>query len=163
MINMIITWRAIPLLGIYNDSSPYNLAILHGKVAPNTSSCMQICASIFGLFTNQFLGVDCNLWQSMTLDSHVNRICKCAWFRLHQICRIKEYLTTYQLKVAIHAYVTSVLDQNNCLLKGLPKTSLHKLTQVQHAAAREIVGTKKHDHITHQLKHLHCYLFQNWL
>jgi hypothetical protein len=93
--------------------------------------------------------------KNMTLDAHVNKLCKCAWFRLHQICKIKKYLTTDQLKSAIHAYVTSILDQNNCLLKGLPKTSLHKLTRVQHAAARAIVGAKKHDHISQHLKDLH--------
>lgn len=93
--------------------------------------------------------------QNMSLEVQVNKTCKSAWIKLYQICKIKKFLTTDQLKAAIHAYVIAVIDQNNSLLKGLPKSLLLKLTRVQHAAARAIVGIRKHDHITHHMKELH--------
>ena len=68
---------------------------------------------------------------------------------------MKKYITSDQLKTVVHAYVTSILDQNNSLLKGQPKTALQKLTRIQNAAARAITGVKKHDHITCHLRDLH--------
>ena len=62
--------------------------------------------------------------QNMSLEKQLNNTCKSAWYKLYQPCQIRKYLTTDQLKAAVHAYVTSILDQNNSLLKGLPKTIL---------------------------------------
>ena len=82
-------------------------------------------------------------------------MCRNAWFYLHQIGRIKKYLTGEQVKSVIHAHVTSRLDQNNSLLLGLQKQKLTKLQHVQNAAARLISGTKLRDHISPVLRQLH--------
>ena len=55
----------------------------------------------------------------------------------------------------IHTYVTSRLDNGNCLLYGISDHLLTKLQRVQNAAARLITKTKKHDHITAVLIDLH--------
>ena len=56
----------------------------------------------------------------------------------------------------IHIYVTSRLDNGNCLLDGISDHLLTKLQRVQNAAARLITKkTKKHDHITAVLIDLH--------
>ena len=55
----------------------------------------------------------------------------------------------------IHSYVTSRLDNGNCLLYGISDHLLTKLQRVQNAAARLITKTKKHDHITAVLIDLH--------
>ena len=54
----------------------------------------------------------------------------------------------------ILTYVTSRLDNGNCLLYGI-SDHLTKLQRVQNAAARLITKTKKHDHITAVLIDLH--------
>ena len=55
----------------------------------------------------------------------------------------------------IHTYVTSRLDNGNCLLYGISDHLLTKLQRVQNAAARLITKTKKHDLITALLIDLH--------
>ena len=55
----------------------------------------------------------------------------------------------------IHTYVTSRLDNGNCLLYGISDQLLTKLQRVQNAAARLITKTKKQDHVTAVLIDLH--------
>ena len=95
--------------------------------------------------------LDCN----MNLARQLSSTCKSAWFHLHQISKIRRYLTTEQAKSVIHAYVTSRLDQNNSLLIGLPKNHIKCLQNVQNASAKLIMGGKKHDHVTPILRDLH--------
>ena len=75
-------------------------------------------------------------------------ICKCAWYHLFQISKIKHFLTIEQTKSLIHAYIISRIDQNNSLLVGLRKKSLKHLQHVQNASAKLIVRAKKCDHVT---------------
>ena len=91
----------------------------------------------------------------MKLENQIRKTCRSAWFSLYQISKLRRYLSTDQAKSAVHAYITSKLDQNNSLLSGLPKCHIQKLSRVQHAAARMLVGAKKHDEITPILMSLH--------
>lgn len=91
----------------------------------------------------------------MKFKIHLSAICKSAWHHLFQISKIRSLLTTDQAKSVIHAYVTSRIDQNNSLLLGLPKSSLKRLQYIQNAAAKLIVGARKHDHVTSILIDLH--------
>ena len=91
----------------------------------------------------------------LTMESQVAAICKSSWFHLHQISKIKEYLTRDQLQTVIQAYVISRLDQNNSLLAGIPDYMIRKLQMVQNACARLINGIRKYDHITPSLMQLH--------
>ena len=92
---------------------------------------------------------------ALKLDKQVAQMCRIAWFHLHQISKIKLYLTEDQLKTVIHAYVISRLDQYNSLLLGLPKHLTNKLQLVQNAAARLILGGSRRDHVTPLLVKLH--------
>ena len=58
-------------------------------------------------------------------------------------------------EIMIHSYVTSRLDNGNCLLYGISDHLLTKLQRVQNAAARLITKTRKHEHITAVLIGLH--------
>ena len=89
------------------------------------------------------------------MDKQLAAICKSAWYNLHQVGKIRKYLTEDQAKSVVHAYVTCRLDQNNALLAGLPKLKLSKLQLIQNASARIIKGLKKHEHITPSLCQLH--------
>ena len=95
--------------------------------------------------------LDCNL----TMDKQVAATCRSAWYALHQVSKIRKYLTTDQAKTVVHSYVTSRLDQNNCLLAGLPQKAIRKLQTIQNAAARLIMHVKKHEHISPTLIQLH--------
>ena len=92
---------------------------------------------------------------NLTMQPHINTICKSAWFHLRNLFQIRKYLTKSAAETLVHAFVTSRLDNGNSLLFGLPKSTLNQLQLVQNAAARLLSGKKKHDHITPVLKSLH--------
>ena len=92
---------------------------------------------------------------SLSMDSHINQVCKTAFYHIHNIRRISKYLSQHSLKTLVHAFVTSRLDYCNSLLYGLPKYHISKLQRVQNAPARLVTNTKKYDHITPVLFNLH--------
>ena len=91
----------------------------------------------------------------LKMEQQVSQTCKSAWHRLHQIGKIRPYLSAEETKSVIHAYVTSKLDQNNSLLLGIPDTQTSRMQKVQNAAAKMIFRKKKYDHVTPLLKDLH--------
>ena len=78
-----------------------------------------------------------------------------VFFYLHNIRRIKRYLSRDSLLTLVHAFITSRLDYCNALLYGLPKEQIAKLQRVQNAAARLIMDIGKYSHITPALYELH--------
>jgi hypothetical protein len=92
---------------------------------------------------------------SMTMETHVNTICRSAYFHLRNLGRIRKYLTREATETLIHAFITSKLDFMNALLVGLPQKLLHKLQKVQNVAARIITFHKPYDSITPVLRELH--------
>jgi len=92
---------------------------------------------------------------NMKMEKQVTSTCRSAWFQLHQVGKIRNYLSGDQTKSIIHALVTSKLDQNNSLLVGIPETLSSKLQKVQNAAAKIVFRAKKYDHVTNLLRQLH--------
>jgi hypothetical protein len=91
----------------------------------------------------------------MNLEKHVNKVCRAAYMQIRKIGKIRKYLSKRETESLVHAFITSRLDQLNCLLYGLPLRLLNKLQRVQNMAARIITKTKPTDHITPVLKSLH--------
>ena len=92
---------------------------------------------------------------NFTLSSHINDLCKKAFFFINSIGRIRKYLPPDPLKGLVNALVISHLDYCNSLLYGLPSYELSKLQRVQNTAARLIVGARRSDHMTPILRDLH--------
>ena len=92
---------------------------------------------------------------TMSMYTHVNSVCKAAFYHLRNIARIRKFLSVKTTETLIHAFVTSKIDHCNSLLYGLPKNLLNKLQSVQNAAARLITLSRKYDHITPILIDLH--------
>ena len=63
----------------------------------------------------------------ISMDTHINQVCKTAFYHIHNIRRISKYLSQKSLKTLVHAFVTSRLDYCNSLLYGLPKYHISKL------------------------------------
>ena len=95
--------------------------------------------------------VDANL----TSSSHINALCKKAFFFINSIGRIRKYLPPDPVKRLVNALVISHLDYCNSLLYGLPSYELARLQRVQNTAARLIVGACQSDHMTPILRGLH--------
>ena len=84
---------------------------------------------------------------------------KKAFFFLNSIGRIRKYLPPEPLKRLLNALVISHLDYSNSLLYGLPSYELAKLQRIQNTAARLIVGARRSDLMTPNLRDLHCCLY----
>ena len=91
----------------------------------------------------------------MSMELHVKNICKVSYFHLHNIAKIRKYLTIKSTQLFVQATVTSRLDTCNSLLTGLPAALIHKLQLVQNSAARLIFREKKFAHVTPLLVKLH--------
>jgi hypothetical protein len=91
----------------------------------------------------------------MTMEAHVNGICKRAYWQLHRIAKIRNFMDRESLECIIHAFMTSRIDYCNALLCGTSHRVTQKLQRVQNAAARILTKTKKSDHITPILRELH--------
>ena len=86
---------------------------------------------------------------------HITNVCKAGFFYLHNIRRIKKYLSRDSLLTLVNAFILSMLDSCNALLYGRPKEQTFKLQRVQNAAARLIMDIGKYSHITPALHELH--------
>ena len=87
--------------------------------------------------------------------THITNTCKAAFYHLHDIRRIRKFLTMESTKVLVHAFIMGRIDYCNSLLYGLPTTHINKLQRVQNAAARLICSTPRFSHVTPVLFSLH--------
>ena len=78
------------------------------------------------------------------MDKHVTNICKNCFFHFRKIARIKEYLSTSDIRTLVRAFITSKLDNCNSLSHGLPKFLIDRLQTVQNCAARLVTGSKQY-------------------
>ena len=92
---------------------------------------------------------------ALSMNNQVQHICRVAYFYIHCSGKIRNLLDRKTTEIMIHSYVTSRLDNGNCLLYGISDHLLTKLQRAQNAAARLITKTRKHDHITAVLINLH--------
>ena len=91
----------------------------------------------------------------MSLISDINNTCKAAFFYIHNIRRIRKYLSLNATLTLVHALIMGRIDYCNSLLYGLPTDLICKLQRVQNAAARLVTGTPRFSHITPVLLSLH--------
>ena len=97
---------------------------------------------------------------NLDYKKHVNAICRSCFFHIRNLSRIRKFLSADNIKILVHAFIISRLDNCNSLLYGLPSYLIHKLQLVQNCAARLILYKSKFDRITPLLKELHWLLVQ---
>ncbi len=90
----------------------------------------------------------------MRLEQHITNLCRSAYHQLHNIYRIRKYLTDNAAKSLVHAFVTSRIDYCNSLLFGTLKHLLDRLQRVLNTAARLVTGSPRSSHITPVLQEL---------
>lgn len=126
---------------MHNKKHQDGLSINCGDTQIPSASCVRNLGVIFD--------------RSLSMEKHVNAICRSAYAQLRNISHIRKYLTNAATQSMVNGLVTSRLDYCNALLYGLPNTLLDKLQRVQNTAARIITRTSRHSHITPVLKELH--------
>ncbi len=72
----------------------------------------------------------------LTFKDHVVKTARSCRFALHNIRKIRPFLTEHATKILIQALVISRLDYCNTLLAGLPTCAIRALQMIQNAAAR---------------------------
>ena len=92
---------------------------------------------------------------NLKMDMHIAKACKSAYYHLHNIRRIRKYLTDEAACTITHAFVTSQIDYCNSLMSGLPSRLIQRVQRVHNTAARVVCKLRKYDHITPALITLH--------
>ena len=104
---------------------------------------------------NEVRDLGITLDSTLTLRTHINNICRSGSLSLHELSKIRKFLSQKDTERVVHAFISSKLDYCNGLFYGLPSSEIQKLQRLQNAAARLITRTKKFDHITPVLINLH--------
>ena len=89
------------------------------------------------------------------MEKQITLICKTAFYHLHNIAKIRKFISFRDCETLIHAFVSTKLDYCNSLLSGLSQSQIQRLQYVQNSAGRLLTETRKYDCITPVLKELH--------
>ena len=89
------------------------------------------------------------------MSVHISKLCAASFYHLHNISRIRRFLSFDSTKALVHALITSRVDYCNGLLYGLPATQLNKIQRVLNAAARLVCRSPRYCHITPLVYNLH--------
>ena len=92
--------------------------------------------------------------ENLNMKSHINKLCKDCYFQVHNIYKIRPFLTLEAAKSLVHASIMSKIDYCNSLFCGLPSTTINKLQKVQNAAAY-LITRRNRNNPTANLQFLH--------
>lgn len=81
---------------------------------------------------------------------------KSSLFHLECLSKVKPFLSRLDLKLVIHTFITSLLDDYSSLLTGISRVPLLHLQLVLNAAVRFLTGTRKQEHINPLLASINC-------
>ncbi len=91
----------------------------------------------------------------LTFKEHIAKTARSCRFALHNIRKIRPFLTEHAAQLLVQALVISRLDYCNALLAGLPSNTIKPLQMVQNAAARLVFNEPKRAHVTLLFVSLH--------
>ncbi|KAL0174283.1 hypothetical protein M9458_030251, partial [Cirrhinus mrigala] len=84
----------------------------------------------------------------LTFKDHIAKTARFCRFALHNIRKIRPFLTEQATQLLVQALVISRLDYCNALLAGLPSCTFKPLQMIQNAAARLVFNEPKRAHVT---------------
>ncbi len=79
----------------------------------------------------------------LTFKDHIAKTARSCRFTLHNIRKIRPFLTEHAAQLLVQAIVISRLDYCNALLAGLPSNTIKPLQMIQNAAARLVFNKPK--------------------
>ena len=123
------------------------------KSVPEASSLTLSGSTIPFSYKVRNLGV--YLDSNLSMDQHVNFLCRSVFLELRRIGHLRRHLTVDATKKLVSSFVLSRLDYCNSLLAGLPENKLDRLQRVQNNAARLVLGRRGRDHAKPLLRSLH--------
>ncbi len=84
----------------------------------------------------------------LNFKDHIAKTARSCRFALHNIRKIRPFLTQHAAQLLVQALVISRLDYSNALLSGLPSNTIKPLQMIQNAAARLVFCEPKRAHVT---------------
>ncbi len=96
-----------------------------------------------------------NKYGQLTFKEHIAKTARSCRFALHNIRKIRPFLTKHAAQLLVQALVISRLDYCNALLAGLPSNTIKPLQMIQNAAARLVFNEPKRAHVTPLFVSLH--------
>uniref|UniRef100_A0A8C1R1D0 Reverse transcriptase domain-containing protein n=1 Tax=Cyprinus carpio TaxID=7962 RepID=A0A8C1R1D0_CYPCA len=84
----------------------------------------------------------------LTFKDHIAKTARSCRFALHNIRKIRPFLTEHVAQLLVQALVISRLDYCNALLVGLPSSTIQPLQMTQNAAALLVFNEPKKVHVT---------------
>ncbi len=91
----------------------------------------------------------------LTFKEHIAKTALSCRVALHNIRKIRPFLTEHAAQLLVQALVISRLDYCNALLAGLPSNTIKPLQMIQNAAARLVFNEPKRAHVTPLFVSLH--------
>ena len=93
--------------------------------------------------------------ESLSFETHVNKLVSSCYFHIRNIGKIKNQLPSEDLQILVHSVIISKLDYCNVILFRIKQNFMQKLQKVQNAAARLIYKLPKHSSVSHIIRDLH--------
>ncbi len=91
----------------------------------------------------------------LTFKEHIAKTARSCRFALHNIRKIRPFLTEHAAQLLVQALVISRLDYCNALLAGLLSNTIKPIKMIQNAAARLVFNEPKRAHVTPLFVYLH--------
>ena len=85
------------------------------------------------------------------MRQHIDVITTRCYATLRQLRAVRRYVSQPVMQSLVTSLVLSRLDHFNCVLFGLPASSIRRLQMVQNAAARLVFNIRRSDHVTDAL------------
>ncbi len=91
----------------------------------------------------------------LTFKEHIAMTARSCKFALHNIKKIRPFLTEHAAQLLVQDLVISRLDYCNALLAGLPSNTIKPLQMIQNAATRLVFNEPERAHVTPLFISLH--------
>lgn len=136
-----------------------NIATRHKlKSLPQGSTVILSGTNIAFCDTVRDLGV--YLDGSLSMEAHINALCKSIFLELRRISHIRSLLNETATKTLMSAFILSRMDYCNSLLYGIPTNLMERVQRAQNNAARVVLRKRKYDHAKPLLRELHWLPFR---
>ncbi len=112
-------------------------------------------SSIIPLSSVRNLGVIFD--DQLTFKDHIAKTARACRFALHNIRKIRPFLTEHAAQLLVQALVVSRLDYCNALLAGLSSSTIKPLQMIHNAAAQLVFSEPKRANVTP------LFIFLHWL
>ena len=149
------SWMINDKLMINDSKTEFMLIGTKAQLQKTKSATLTIGESIISHSTEPLRNLGAWFDCHFNLNFNITKTYRGAFFHLHNIRRVRKYLSIESAEKLVHAFITSRLDYCNSLLYGLPHCALTKLQRVQNAAARVLYLAPRFCHITPILYELH--------